>query len=150
MTSRPVRWWHVGWLMLLPGLSACGTSSDPHIVPLTPAEKRLTNIALAYADAEEKLGRPPRDADELKEFLKPFGNPDELLVSPNDGQPFVVIWGKKLAGGPTPYKGLFPILAYEKTGSSRAVTDIRGRPMTVPEVDFSQLQFLGGHKPAPN
>jgi hypothetical protein len=133
--------------LLLTALAGCGSST--HVVPLTPAENRLTKIAMAYADAEDNLGHPPKNADELKPFLKTFGNPEELLVSPNDGKPFVVVWGKKLAGGPTEYKNMFPILAYEQSGSSRAVTDIRGRPMTVPEADLDQLRYLGGHKPAP-
>ena len=121
-------------------------------VPMTPAEKNLSHIAAAYEEAYSKLGRGPKDAAELKPFLKEHGNPDELLVSPNDGEPFVVIWGKKPAGGPTEYKGLFPILAYESKGSggARAVTDIRGVPKTVPDEDFGKLKFLGGHKPATN
>jgi hypothetical protein len=127
-------------------------STDAYIVPLTPAENQLKFIAMAYGDAESALGAPPKNAEELKPYLKTFGTPNELLVSPNDGQPFVVIWGKKLAGGPTDYKGLFPILAYEKKGSggNRAVTDIRGRPMTVPVDDFPKLKFIGGHTPSPD
>ena len=52
--------------------------------------------------------------------------------------------------GPIDYKGMWQIIAYEKKGASgqRAVTDVRGRPMTVPENDFQNLKFVGGHKPS--
>src|SRR5262249_28352707 len=110
-------------------------------------------IALAFGDAHSRLGRSPKNAEDLKPFLKEFGNPEELLVSPNDGQPYVVVWGANpTRGGPTDYQGMFPILAYERKGAGgkRAVTDIRGRPLTVPEADLSKLTFAGGHKPSAN
>jgi len=133
------------------GCSGCGQSSNVYVVPLSPSETNLKNIALAYMDAHEKLGRGPKNAEELKPFLKEFGNPDELLVSPNDQEPYVIIWGVDPGrGGPTEYEGMWQILAYEKkgTGGKRAVTDIRGRPMTILEADFSKLRFAGRHKPS--
>jgi len=137
-------------LALVFGLAGCGTG--PNVIPLSKAEKALTNIALAYGEAHARLGHGPKNAEELKPFLKEFGNPDELLVSPNDGEPFVVIWGANPRGGPTEYKQMFPILAYENKGrgGKRALTDIRGRPLTIPSEDFSKLTFVGGYKPAAN
>jgi len=40
---------------------------------------------MAYIEAHSKLGRPPKSEDDLKPFLKEFGSPDELLVSPTTG-----------------------------------------------------------------
>jgi hypothetical protein len=132
------------------GLGGCGQKT--YVVPFSQAEKNLGFVAAAYTDAFSRLGHSPKDADELKPFLKPFGNPDELLVSPNDGQPFVVVWGAPdpTQGRATSYKGMFPILAYERTGTNgmRAIADIRGRPMLVPEADLQTLTFVGGHKPS--
>jgi hypothetical protein len=139
----------VGTAVLLAGLAGCSPST--HVVPLTKAEKSLTSIVLAYKEAHKQLGRAPKSADELKPFLKEFGDPGELLVSPNDGQPFVVVWGvDPTRGGPIGYKGMWQIIAYDQkgTGGRRAVTDIRGRPMTVPEEDFQKLTFVGQHKPS--
>jgi hypothetical protein len=138
--------------LLLGWLCGCGGGSEPYVVPLTAAENQLKFIAMAYNDCHSREGHGPKDAEELKKYLKEFGNPDELLVSANDKQPFVIIWGKNPAGGPTDYKGMFPILAYESKGSggARAVTDVRGRPMTVPDEDFPKLKFVGGHVPAIN
>jgi|SRR5262245_7414674 len=138
-----------GPLLLLVSLSACG--SGPDVVRFSNAEQELTFVAMAYGDAHAKLGRGPKNSDELKPFLKTFGDPDDLLISPNDGQPYVVVWGLDPSrGGPTDYKQMFPILAYETTGSrgKRAVTDVRGRPMMIPQGDFSKLTFAGRHKPA--
>ncbi len=141
----------LGLLFLLAGLIGCGSGTN--VVPFSPAEQGLSKIALAYLDAHSRLGHGPKNAEELKPSLKDFGNPDELLVSPNDGQPYVIVWGvDPTRGGPTEYKGMWQILAYERQGTSgrRAVTDIRGRPMNVPEEDFSKLTFVGRHKPSTN
>jgi hypothetical protein len=136
------------WLVGLTGCGGCGPQVN--VIPLTKAENALTKVAMAYTDATAKLDRPPKNADELKPFLKVFGDPEELLVSPNDGQPFVVVWGANPVGGPTEYKGMWPILAYEQHGAAGklAVTDIRGRPMTIPAEDLPKLKFIGRHKPA--
>ncbi len=138
-------------MILLAGLCGCG--SDVKVVPFSQSEKNLTYIALAYKDAQTKLDRPPKNAEELKPFLRDFGNPDDLLVSGNDGEPYVIVWGADAGrGGPTDYKQMFPILAYERKGKRgmRAVTDIRGRPMMVSEQDFLKLTFVQGHKPSSN
>jgi hypothetical protein len=138
-------------LMLLAVLGGC--NSGPYVVPLTGSEQRLVFIVMAYKDASEKLGRAPKNDEELKPHLREHGNPEELLVSPNDGQPYVVVWGGNSAGGgPTDYRGMWSILAYERKGKGgkRAVIDTRGRPLTVPEGDISKLKFVGGHRPDPN
>jgi len=136
-------------VLLFMVLNGCASETD--VVSFSGAEQELTSIAMAYGDAHSKLGRGPKDAEELKPFLKTFGDPDDLLMSPNDSQPYVVVWGLDPSrGGPTSYKQMFPILAYEATGSrgKRAVTDVRGRPMMVPSEDFLKLTFAGRHKPA--
>jgi hypothetical protein len=137
---------------LLAAAAGCW-SSEPNVVPLSNSEKNLSRIATAYIDAHEKLGRPPKSAEELKPSLKDAGTPEEVLISPNDGEPYVVIWGVDPSrGGPTDYQGMWQILAYEKKGKGgkRAVTDVRGRPMTVLDADFPKLTFAGRHKPSPN
>lgn len=139
----------VGLVLFLPVLAGCGSSVN--VVKLTEAEQVLTHVARAYHDAHQILGHGPKDASELKPYLKEYGDPEQLLISPSDGQPFVIIWGVNPGrGGPTPYQGMWQILAYEQKGKGgvRAVTDVRGRPMTVPADDFSKLTFAGGHKPS--
>ena len=148
--GRPIRSLLLGFLLVAAVQTGCGPKA--HVVPFSPAEHNLKHIAMAYNDATSQLNRPPKNAEELKRFLKEFGNPEELLVSPNDGQPYVIVWGvDPTRGGPTEYQGMWPVLAYERqgTGGARAITDIRGRPMRVPEADFPKLTFAGRHKPSP-
>jgi hypothetical protein len=144
-----LRWW-CALVLALPFCTGCGSGVD--VVAQSAAEKELTEIAKAYSDAHAQLGHGPKDAEELKPFLKFFGDPDDLLVSPSDKQPYVVVWNANPSGGPTDYEGMFPILAYEKEGSGgrRAVTDFRGVTLIVPAEDFSKLKFVGRHKPATN
>jgi len=141
-----------GLVCVLVTMAGCSRSQDAFVVKLTKSEENLKFIAMAFADANDEKGSPPKNSEDLTPFLKGFGNPEELLVSPNDGKPYVIVWGARPVGGPTEYKGMFPILAYEAkgTGGQRAVTDIRGRPMTVSNEDFSKLTFVGRHKPAEN
>jgi len=148
--SFGLRWLQRG--LLIAAATCCGCGSGVDVVPMAAAEKELAYIATAYSDAHTKLGHGPKDAEELKPFLKAFGDPDDLLVSPNDKQPYIVVWNANPTGGPTQYQGMFPIVAYEKEGSGgrRAVSDIRGVPLTVPAEDLTKLTFVGRHKPATN
>lgn len=139
---------YLGFALLL-----AGCSSGTYVVPLSSAEKNLGNIAMAYADFHEKYGRGPKDAEELKPFLSSFGKPEELLVSPNDGQPFVIVWNADpTRGRPLMPHNLWPILAYEKQGKGgkRAVADLRGATKLLGADDFAQLTFAGKHKPSNN
>jgi hypothetical protein len=135
------------------GVFGCGSSTDTHVVALSDSEKNLSNIVLACLDAHESLRHYPKNAEELKPFLKRFGDPEAMLKSPVDGEPYVIVWGTDLSrGGPTPYQQMFPIFGYEKKGAGgkRAIVDVRGRPLTVPSDDFSKLTFVAGHKPDAN
>ena len=100
-------------------------------------EQNLRNVGLAYDQTAKKAGRPPRSAEDLKPALQRFGDPEALLVSPNDGQPFVIRWGVQVfRPGP---KGVFPILAHEAAGvgGKKYVLDnmLGVRQMTVAELD---------------
>ncbi len=136
--------------LLLTACAGCRPATD--VVALTQAEQELTYIAVAYSEAHSQLGHGPKDAEELKPFLKDFGDPDDLLISPNDEQPYVIVWGANPGGGPTAYQQMFPILAYEQKGArgKRAITDVRGRPLTIPEEDLPKLTFVGRHRPSTN
>jgi hypothetical protein len=90
----------------------------------------LTTIGLAYNRATDKLGRPPKDLEELKPHLKDLGDPEAILRSPHDGQPYVILFGRdirKIDVMPP------PIIAYEQQGSNgiRYVLNTMGiQPMT--------------------
>ena len=119
-----------------------GCARKPVVVGSSKEFQNLIFIAQAYVDAVDgKLGRPPNDVEELKTYLEGMGNPDEVLVSPNDGLPYVIVWGVK--------PGRFPI-AYEQKGKdgARVVVDRRLMPWRVTDEEFARLRFPPGHKPA--
>src|SRR3954467_3023936 len=119
--------------LLLAAAAGCGRT-DPVVTPLPKAEQDLCSIAQAYREAFERTNKAPQSFDELRPYLTSFGNPDDMRVSPNDGQPYVVLWGADpTRGGAGPVKGMWTILAHEQagTGGKRAVADVRGLAATV-------------------
>ena len=93
--------------------------------------------------------RPPQSAEELKPALGKLGNPDDLLRSSRDGQPFVVCWGVDLLVPPTWAKAT-PVLAYEKRGvdGRRYVLTTRRRVELMPDQEFRKASFPPGHTPS--
>ena len=152
MTPRPTR--RAAALsaatILLAGLAGCGGSSGPVVTPLPKAEQDLCLIAQAYCGLFEETGKAAESFDDLRPFLTARGrNPDDMRVSPNDGQPYVVMWGADptRGGGGNP-KGLTRIVAHEQTGAGgmRAVADTRGLAATVTGEEFAQLKFIEKRK----
>jgi hypothetical protein len=125
-------------------LCGCGPSTVVKTGDVNPSDTNLATIGRLYAQAEQKLGRPPRTADELKPFLPAGGELAPLLVSPNDNQPYVIVWGAKLIS--TPDQSV--ILAYERTGANgyRRVLTPAGTQMLTAEA-FAKSTFPPGHVP---
>ena len=136
-------------LVSLTGCSGCGHGSGPVVTPLPKAEQDLCSIAQAYREAFERTNKAPESFEELRPFLVSFGNPDDMRVSPNDGQPYVVMWGADpTRGGGGPVKGMWSIVAHEQTGKDgrRAVADMRGLAATVTDEEFARLRFISAKK----
>jgi len=132
------------------GCSGCVRTQDTVVTPLPKAEQDLCFIAQAYCGLFEEHGKAPESFDDLRGYLTARGrNPDEMRVSPNDGQPYVVMWGADptRGGGGNP-KGLFRIVAHEQTGKGgmRAVADTRGLAATLTDEEFAQLKFIEKRK----
>jgi hypothetical protein len=137
----------------LTGCSGCVGSSDPVVTPLPKAVQDLGSIAQAYREAFEQSGKAPESFDDIRKYLASFGNPDDMRVSPNDGQPYVVMWGgDPTRGGGVNPKGLWHIVAHEKVGAGgmRAVADMRGIGGMVTDEEFAQLKFIGKRKSGGN
>ena len=120
------------------------------LTPLPKAEQDLCLIAQAYCGLFEETGKAAESFDDLRPFLTARGrNPDDMRVSPNDGQPYVVMWGADptRGGGGNP-KGLTRVVAHEQTGTGgvRAVADTRGLAATVTGEEFAQLKFIEKRK----
>jgi hypothetical protein len=104
--NRPI----VGLALVLAGVSQIGCSAKVNNVEPPKEWFNIIYVGTAFSEAETKLGHAPKNVDELKPYLKKFGDPDQLLISPNDGLPFVVRYG--LVNKGTGY----PIIAYEQKG----------------------------------
>jgi hypothetical protein len=132
------------------GCSGCGRSSDAVVTPLPKAVQDVGSIAQAYREAFEQTGKAPESFNDLRQYLISLGgNPDEMRVSPNDGQPYVVMWGADpTRGGPGPVKGMWSIVAHEQTGANgaRAIADTRGLAITVTDEEFAKLTFIRKRK----
>lgn len=79
-------------------LASLGCSGKP-VTKENPAGDRLRRILQAFDVVVYEKRRGPKNADEIKPFLKgPTGkdNPDEVLKSPNDGELFEIAWGTNL------------------------------------------------------
>src|SRR5262249_37545185 len=87
---------------------------------------------MAYHQATKQLGRPPQNAEKLKPFLKQYGDPETILHPPQDGLPYVILWGRNIRT--TTIKTMPPpIIAYEQqgVGGTRYVLTVMGiMPMT--------------------
>jgi hypothetical protein len=69
---------------------------------------------MVYHQTSLKNGHAPRDAEELKPAIQRLKIPEDILVSPNDGQPYTICWGVTVLrpdGRNAP-----PVVAYESIG----------------------------------
>jgi hypothetical protein len=125
------------------GLAGCG----PRVVVKETSDHggdNLFALSRAYTAAQQKLGRPPRGVEDLKAVAKDSGDLDRLLVSPNDGQPYVIAWGVDLNNAPNPTM----VVAHEKVGAGgvRYVMTPTG-VMKLTDQEFARAQFPPGHTP---
>ena len=99
-------------LLVLFCLAPAGCSTKTDVVQ--SETENLSKIRGAYEEAVARLGRPPRNLNELTPSLRKVGDPGELLRS-RTGEPYEIVWGvnpRKFS-----QKASFPgIIAYEKTG----------------------------------
>src|SRR6266852_6205265 len=93
----------------------CSQAKDPAPVPLNENEQAIVNVGLAYRDASVELTRGPANEKELKPYLKKYGDPEKLLVSPSDREPYHITWGL-IPSQRTKSAFANRFLVYEKTG----------------------------------
>jgi hypothetical protein len=108
---------HRALIRLACGLLVCflpaACSGPPPVINQNEADN-LVKIQTAYNLATKELGRPPANLDELLPRLKQFGDPDTLLRSPRDGQPYVINWKVDIHN----IQSLPPpVVAYEQKGA---------------------------------
>jgi hypothetical protein len=132
-------------LLGIVGLTGCGQSGGR---ALNPTEDRLNKIGKAYVRSCHALGRGPNDFGEIKQDIE--GDiPEDFLVSPNDGKPFVILWGVDLTQLRFTRENPFTVLAYEKTAANGTRYVLRF-PISLVLMTDDELQkaaFPPGHKP---
>jgi hypothetical protein len=100
--------------------AGCSCSSVQEIKS-TPEVDRLLNLQSAYDLAYNATNRPLKDFEELRPHLRDVQDPNKDLVSPNDGLPYVIVYGVERRN----FNNGVPIFAYEqqgKAGIRRVVT----------------------------
>lgn len=136
-------------LILSSGFAGCGQPAVVEHMGGDQGGANLTQLNNFYIRATEKLKRPPKSLQELKAGSKDAGDIEAVLKSPNDAQPYIIVWnvdpispkGTK-AEGPV-------IIAYEKVGvgGQRWVLTQWGVSKLSAE-EFLQANFPAGHHPA--
>jgi hypothetical protein len=135
--------------ILLAALSLAGCFSRKVVNrPTTPTEDRLYKIGKAYQRASSRLNRAPVDFEELQPDLEP-GDSEDLLRSPNDGEPFVILWGVDYRTLPPNPKSPHTVAAYEQRGTNGKRYVLRF-PLEVAHLSNEELGkavFPPGHSP---
>jgi len=102
------------WSGLVAVAFAFGCGPPTPDKPAANSYENLGAINAAYFKATKKMGRPPAKLADIEPFLRENGEPEILLTSPVDGEPYVIVWGidiQRMLDRNTP-----PVVAYEKTG----------------------------------
>jgi hypothetical protein len=117
--------------------------SSPKLPPPEPSkeEQAIEYVAQAYREAATALQRGPANEQEIKPYLKQYGDPDKLLISPSDGERYQFVWGV-VPGRPS--KSLIGkrYLIYEKTGKDgkRYAVDMLLHAQYVSDSEFANAQ----------
>jgi hypothetical protein len=137
--------WFLGFGVLVV-LFVAGCSSKPKERDPDKSEENLKRIGQAYRDAGLQLHRPPANLQDIKPYLMKYGDPEELLRSPNDGQPYDIVWRitpLRFSPGVTHIK----VLAHEHTSanSKRYILDVMLKTRSMTDEEFATVEFPKGH-----
>jgi hypothetical protein len=131
---------------VLASLISMGCGRGEVVSPSAGDSSKLRGIARVYAMAARDLGRPPANVEELKSILAPvMDDPASMFRSSRDGEDFVIVWGRDLAGKDF---NTVQILAYERQGAggTRMILDCRGEVHEVEDEDWEEVKEVFGLK----
>ena len=138
-----------GCLLLLACLAAvgCGPSG---VIPEAndPTRGNLAKLGQAYIRATINLNHPPENYEQLRPFLQEQGDPDQILVSPHDGEQFIIVWGVELRRLKAQGDAV-PVIAYEQHGKDGRRYVLRGSrdPVILTDSQFRSAVFPEGYTP---
>ena len=136
--------------LALVGGIGCTPSQVVVQAQLDPSHENLMRIGSAYSRFNTKYRKAPANVADLLPFLKEFGNPEQLLRSPKDGEPYIICWRVDLQV-PQPWVQSTGVLAYEKHGAAGkhyVLTTMRSVVLMTDE-ELRQASFPPGHRPPP-
>jgi len=128
------------------GLTGCAGKAKPEE---NQAAAHLRKIVQAYNEVNYRHGRSPRSADELKPILKQMSerdDPEIFLRSPNDGEPYEIVWGinlERVTDGSI-------LVAYEKKGvdGKRYAINVARIVKQLTDAEIQKASPPRGKKPA--
>jgi hypothetical protein len=137
--NRPVRAIRAGCLAAILVIGCSSAKLPP--AETTKQEQAILNVAQAYREAASALQRGPASEQEIKPYLKQYGDPEKLLVSPDDGQHYQFTWGVT-PGHLTKSSMGHPYFVYEKTGKDgqRYAVDVMMKVHHLSESEFAKAQ----------
>jgi hypothetical protein len=118
------------------------------------ARRSMSALASFYGDYLSANGAPPKDEAAFRAFLDErqqridrmkLGGVDGLLMSPRDGQPLVVVYGKRLAPPDSPNT---PWAAFEQTGvdGRRMAAKVRGSVDELSSEEIAKIMAVPAKK----
>jgi hypothetical protein len=133
------------WLGLFIASAGPGCSEKPKFQENKAAD-HLRKIGQAF-DMAQYAGGAPNNADEIKPFLKklsPKDDPEILLRSPNDGEPYEIVWGVNLER----QSDLALIFAHEKNGvnGKRYVINVGRIVSQMEDSEFQNATYAKGRR----
>jgi len=124
-------------------LVGCGSGDKPSAITTDPTIIALDKLGGAYIRGTP----PPKTKAELLAIFKSCNHPKELLISPSDGQEFIIVYGVELKGLKVTGAQL-PIVAFEKSGKDGKRYALRGMNTVVQltEAELKSSVFPEGYK----
>lgn len=124
-------------------LVGCGSGDKPSSITTDPTIIALDKLGGAYIRGTP----PPKTKAELLAIFKSCNHPKELLISPSDGQEFIIVYSVELKGLKVTGAQL-PIVAFEKTGKDGKRYALRGMNTVVQlsEAELKSSVFPEGYK----
>lgn len=139
------RRWALAAVLIACAATGCGRKIQVADETESKSQEALRAVAAAYNAALAKRGKPPAGPDDIVPFLPKGVSPEDALRSPQDDQPFVIIWGAD------PRKGMDVnplVIGYEAQGKNgrRMVFTAMG-VFTMTDARFKEARFPEGHTP---
>ena len=122
-------------------LLGCGDQEKPSTITTDPTIIALDKLGGAY------IRGTPKTKAELLSILKSCNHPKGLLISPSDGQEFIIVYSVELKGLKVTGAQL-PIVAFEKSGKDGKRYALRGMNTVVQltEAELKSSVFPEGYK----